>query len=161
SRSATVTPTIAYRTCRSKYQKLLPPYPWAAETDPAERTITSPTAVRNPAEENRSARSTRARRAASFPEGRRSAGTSRRAGRATRAVRRDPAAVRRSAIDRRPSDDRSRRRHEPVAALRVIAELIPARARRRQQDHARARRHPERDPGRLLDRSGAAHLHQR
>src|SRR4029450_6243412 len=100
--------------------------------------MTSPVAVRNPADANSSARSTRATRAASFVEGRRSGGTSRRnglgaggrflggggsGGSGLPAVGRSlgrAGAVRRSAIAPDLSADRPRRGRETVAPLEVI-----------------------------------------
>src|SRR5439155_8348408 len=132
-----------------------------ADTDPAESTITSPTAVRNPAEENRRARSTRASRAPSLAPGRRSFGTRRKEGRAgwsPRDARRGfMAPDRRSAIEAHSPSDRAGRDGEPLSPFAVIVELIPARARRREQHHPGSWGQLERRLGRPFDRPRPEH----
>src|SRR5881392_2167166 len=141
--------------CRSKYQKLVP-YPSTAEIDPADSTMTSPTIVRIDAGTNNMIRLVRFSAARSRLGARvRGARTTRRAGRTLAACL--VQTVSRPAMRPHSLGQGPRRRGEPIAPLPVVAELIPARARGREENGSPRARHGEGESDRFLDGAGPSH----
>src|SRR5437870_6784036 len=129
--------------CRSKYQKLVP-YPSTAEMEPADRTITRPTIV------SREAGTSSMSRLVRFSAARSRLGARSLDDRTTRSAGRALAGCRLRTVSRPATRTHLLMqgpcgRPEPIAALPIVAELIPARAGGREEDDPGRRRHPEGD----------------